>query len=185
MQHHMSISGGCIEDPTKSGSSNAAMKQYNGSFWDCTKPCGMLTTALGIILLVTSAIAALVLLESSLCVTFGTCSNALVTLYAFSALVCGVVLVFIGLVIVIYTKKDVRVIVTTAKNFDKIVHLKQQQVVATNNSPTKTTINETNRQVKASAKNRFSLVESPNDRVVDKANMPLLNKSETMSKIMA
>lgn len=117
--HHYHMNGG-------SGSSSYPKR----SFWDCTKPCGMLTTALGITLLVTSALAALFLLESSLCTALGTCSNALVTLYAFSALVCGIVLVFIGMVIVVYTKKDVHVIVTTAKNFDKIVHYKQQQQAA-------------------------------------------------------
>lgn len=136
--HHYHMNGG-------SGSSSYPKR----SFWDCTKPCGMLTTALGITLLITSALSALFLLESSLCTALGTCSNALVTLYAFSALVCGIVLVFIGMVIVVYTKKDVHVIVTTAKNFDKIVHYKQQQAAPVNKSSRSQSNNVSNEAAKS------------------------------------
>lgn len=147
------------------------------SFWDCTKPCGLLTTALGVVLLVTSALSALFLLETSLCTALGTCSNALVTLYAFSALVCGIVLVFIGLVIVVYTKKDVRVIVTTAKNFDKFVHYKEPNM--SNASPAKNTPTN-NKQMYRKNNHQLSV-----DHQIDTANLPLLNRSETAPKIVA
>lgn len=160
------------------------------SFCDCTKPCGLLTTALGITLLLTSALSAFALLETSVCAALGVCSNALVTLYAFSALVCGIVLVFIGLVIVVYTKKDVRVIVTTAKNFDKFVHYKQQEtpVVAPASSPKTTNANKngngngnghspaksTPTKIIRKSNQQLSLDASAN---ADAANLPLLDST--------
>lgn len=95
-------------------------------FCNCTKPCGLLTTILGVLLLTSCIVGFLFLFHGDLCAYAVTCSHPLLKLYTISALVCGIVLVFIGLVIVVYTKKDVKVIVTSAKNFDKIVHYKDQ-----------------------------------------------------------
>jgi hypothetical protein len=117
-----SIGGGSL-----ARSPQPPLKEQITEFLDCTKPCGLLTTCLGVVMLLTSVVGFLFLFEDTLCARFATCSHPLLKLYAISALVIGCVLIFIGIVIVVYNKKDVKVIVTSAKNFDKIVHYKEKQ----------------------------------------------------------
>jgi hypothetical protein len=91
-------------------------------FFDCSKPCGFLTLVLGIFLLLLSVICFLFLFHDSLCAMAETCDHPLVKMGAVCALVIGVVFVFLGLVIVVYSKKDInaKVIITSARNIGRI-----------------------------------------------------------------
>ncbi|CAF0933592.1 unnamed protein product [Brachionus calyciflorus] len=115
---------------------NKSLKSKN--FWDCSKPCGVLTLVVAFCLLIVSCLSFAIVLVKNICNYLNLCSNALVTLSAISCLVIGLVLIFIGLVIIIYTKKDfnAKVIRTTARNFDRMV--------IANNFPSNNDINKNN-----------------------------------------
>ena len=127
--------------------SNGSYKNFNGvgggakmtsmqkfkEFWQCTKPCGVLTFALGITLVLASVAGFLFTFEASVCERVETCYNPLLSISTISALVIGIVVILVGLIIVIYTKKDenASVIVTSSKHMQSTLgsksHSKQSQ----------------------------------------------------------
>lgn len=90
------------------------------NFFDYTKPCGFLTLVLGSVLLVLSLVFFVLVLSKRVCKMADTCANAVVILGAVSFLVIGIVMIFFGLVIVVYSKRDTqtKVIVARASQFD-------------------------------------------------------------------
>jgi hypothetical protein len=95
---------------------------FKKNFWECTKPCGILTVAIGTILIVSSMIGFLFLFENQLCAKTQTCSNALLKVCSLCCLVIGILSNFFGIVIIIYTKRDDNtqvVILTKSKHIDK------------------------------------------------------------------
>ena len=136
--------------------SQSHMKRRVESFWQCTKPCGVLTLIVGIFLLTASIFGFLLFLEQNLCHLIKTCSNSLVKIATIMALVIGIVLTFLGSVIVVYVKKDgnADIIITSSKNisFDQSEIRKMQEIkngystsTAKNNNNNKLAISEGNR----------------------------------------
>ena len=94
------------------------------NFWNYTKPCGFLTLVAGFMLLVSSLVCFVLVSSKYVCRLAFTCSNAMVILGAVSCLVIGIVMIFFGVVIVIYSKKDsqAKVIFARASEFDRKVN---------------------------------------------------------------
>ena len=90
------------------------------SFWECTKPCGVLTCVFGLVLLMLSCFGFYLLFNNEICSNLNMCSNGLLQISSVSNLVIGVVLTLIGIVIVVYSKKDTQVIIATGKHFENL-----------------------------------------------------------------
>ncbi len=92
------------------------------SFWECTKPCGILTLVFGIVLVSLSILGFILLFDNNLCQSLETCQNGLIQIGSVSNLVIGVVVTLIGIVIIIYSKKDskTKVIIATGKRFEHL-----------------------------------------------------------------
>lgn len=150
-------------------------KKRLNSFWDCSKPCGLLTTILGVALVLIGLIGLLLLFESNLCNLAQTCSNALLKVCSVCGLVIGIVLIFLGLVIVVYTKKDgnTKVIITSAKNFDKIFNSKNQNHQDSKNN---NYLNVNKRNISLSI-NQLSKLTSSNETKIDNFKGQKLNSS--------
>lgn len=98
-------------------------KLQNGfnKFWECTKPCGILTVFVSFFLLLSSMIGFFLLFEKSICEWAQTCFNSLLKICSVICLVIGLVFGFVGFIIVIYTKKDdnTQVLIAKGKHLSK------------------------------------------------------------------
>jgi hypothetical protein len=98
-------------------------KLQNGfnKFWECTKPCGVLTVFISFIFILSSMIGFFFLFEQTLCGWAHTCFNSLLKISSVIFLILGLVFGFIGFVIVIYTKKDdnTQVLIAKGKHLSK------------------------------------------------------------------
>lgn len=103
-----------------------SMENLSGkkNFWNYTKPCGFLTLCMSFVLLMFSLVCFVLVFSKYVCRIANTCSNAVVILGAVSFLVIGIVMIFFGMVIVIYSKKDsqAKVIVTRASQLDRMAN---------------------------------------------------------------
>ena len=104
-------------------------------FWQCTKPCVILTLVARILLLSFSVVGNVFSFAPKLCSRFNFCSsNPYLSIASVSSAVIGFVFVLVGLVIIVYSKKDesTQVIITSSKNMDKIDY---DQVAAVTAAP--------------------------------------------------
>lgn len=94
------------------------------NFWNYTKPCGFLTLLFSFVLLLLSLVCFIIVSSKYVCRLANACSNALVILGAVSFLVIGIVMIFFGAVIVIYSKKDsqTKVIFAKVHEFDREIN---------------------------------------------------------------
>ena len=103
-------------------------------FWECSKPCGILAVALSVCLVLASMAGFFMLFEENLCTWAQTCANSLLKICSVICLVMGLVLGFIGSVIIVYTKRDdnTQVIVAKGKRLNKsnleCIEKHQQQI---------------------------------------------------------
>lgn len=80
-------------------------------FFSCSKPCGILTAITGGILIIFSLLFFIFLIDENLCDLLSICSDSFLNkLSAVSALVCGFFLLIVGITIIIYIEKEVKVI---------------------------------------------------------------------------
>jgi hypothetical protein len=82
------------------------------SFWECSKPCGILTLILGVLSIIASVSCFLIVYGTNYCQdtdieeSLQKCSTPIIRLFAIVFLVISIFILFIGTVIVIYSKRD-------------------------------------------------------------------------------
>ena len=102
-------------------------------FWSCSRPCGILAIGFGGSLFLSSILGFVFLseifVEKNLCGLVHACSSSLLRVCMVSAFVIGSFLAFIGVIIVIYIKKDstASVIVLSSKYLENYEEKKQPQ----------------------------------------------------------
>ena len=139
---------------------NKGSKNSIESFWQCTKPCGILTIFIGVLLLICSVFGFILFLEQNICSSFKTCSSPLVKILTITSLVIGIVLTFLGSVIVIYVKKDkyADIIITSSKHIsiDQSEIKKKQEIKNTNLSAVAIKTNSNSSHMNTQECNRYS-----------------------------
>jgi hypothetical protein len=131
-------------------------------FWQCTRPCGILTIFLGICLIISSVFGFLVLFHDDLCTKFHTCYNGMLKVGTVSALVIGIFVTFIGFIIAIYTKKDeqAKIIIASGRNLDAIDYGQIQKLI--NNNTVQNGVNSSN---KPQQPNQTNLLQNSNNNI--------------------
>ena len=116
--------------PTQTSETLSLAREFK-EFWSCSKPCGILAIVFGGCLFLSSIFGFVffseIFVEKNLCSLVHVCSSSLLRVCMVSAFVIGSFLAFIGVIIVIYIKKDstASVIVLSSKYLENYEEKKQ------------------------------------------------------------
>jgi hypothetical protein len=140
-------------------------------FWQCTKPCGILTVIFGLLLLSASICGFIFLQVESICEKAQTCLNATIKVCSVSFLVLSIVTIFFGFIIIIYSKRDrhANIIVASTKNLDDLNNLNNTQL---------------KQQQKQLNVSQVNLKVTHKGLSVSSRNLPLMFDSSTMDKVV-
>ena len=141
-------------------SSSCSSQNKLKQFAECSKPCGVLTLVLGVLLMLLFVAGFVFIFNKRACSYTDTCSDPLLKTISTTNLVVGILFTLLGVVIVIYSKVDqtANVIITTA---------------TTTTTTTTSTPNATNATSSSSATNKKSSPHQAVDTVDEKSKAAL------------